>query len=249
MEQPSSNAPIMKPAPGVAGWFPVWINAITKPNEQTFIAMTDHPEAVSRTAFIWIFLATTVSTIISGLVSAILVAAGLSPAPMIPGLEQFTGPTTADGGSAVAGLVSSVCAAPFAGLFAVIFFAIGVALIQWVAKLFGGVGTFDKLAYALGAISVPFTLFSTILSPLAAIPYAVFCTIPLSLGALLYSVVLEIMAVKGINRFGWGQAVGSVLIPGAAIFALCFCVVFGLLALLGPAISDVFQQINSSLAP
>ncbi len=29
--------------PGLAGWFNVWIKAITQPNEQTFVDITEHP--------------------------------------------------------------------------------------------------------------------------------------------------------------------------------------------------------------
>ena len=249
MEQPSSNAPLIVPAPGVAGWLPVWTKAVSQPSEQTFIELTERPDAVSKTAFIWVFLAATLSTIVVGILSVILQAMGFSSMPAIPGLEQYTSPGGAQGTSIISSLIASLCAAPVAGIFAVIFFAIGVGLVQWIAKLFGGAGTFDKLAYAVGAISVPLTLVTTILSPFSVIPVLGVCTGLLSLGAGIYGLVLQVMAVKGVNRFGWGAAIGSVLLPWLVIVLLCVCVVGVTLMLLGPAISEVFQQINQGIAP
>ena len=242
MEQMPSNAPIMETKPGPAGWLPVWIKALTKPNEQTFADISDHPDATSKTAFIWVFIAGTLSGIFQAVLQAIYMATGTSPQITIPGLEQFTEtPIAADGGNAMVSLVTGLCLSPVAGIVSILFFALGVAIIQWIAKLFGGIGTFDKMAYALAAISVPFTLISSVLALFSAIPYVGLCTGLISLGIGIYALVLQVMAVKGVNRFGWGAAIGSVFIPGIVIFLVCFCVVFGTLLLLGPVIGDVFQ--------
>ncbi len=56
-----------------------------------------------------------------------------------------------------------------------VFFAIGVAIIQWIAKMFGGKGTFDQLAYTFAAISVPYSLISAVFILLSAIPFVGFC--------------------------------------------------------------------------
>ncbi|OGO34977.1 MAG: hypothetical protein A2Z03_11240 [Chloroflexi bacterium RBG_16_56_8] len=169
--------------------------------------------------------------------------------PAIPGLEQYLPSAGAGGADILSSLIYSLCASPVAGIVAVIFFAIGVGLVQWIAKLFGGAGTFDKLAYAFAAIGVPLTLVTSILSPFSAVSVLGICTGLLSLGAALYGLVLQVMAVKGVNRFGWGAAVGSVLLPMVAIVLLCVCVAGLTLLLLGSAFSDVFQQINQGVAP
>jgi len=247
MDNFPSNAPIMEAKPGPTGWLPVWIMAVTKPNEQTFVDITESPEAVSKTAFIWVFLAGMISTIVTGIMQAIIMAIGFTSQPMtIPGMEEL-GPLGNAGGAAGVSLVTTICASPVAGLFSVLFFAIGVAIVQWIAKLFGGAGTFDKLAYAMAAISVPFTLVSMILGPFGAIPYLGICTGLLSVGLGLYALVLQIMAVKGVNRFGWGQAAGSVLLPGFVILVVCGCLTVVVLMLLGPMVGDVFSEINQSL--
>jgi hypothetical protein len=120
-----------------------------------------------------------------------------------------------------------------------------VAIIQWIAKLFGGTGTYEKLLYALAAITVPFTIVSSLFILLGVIPYVGICTGVISIGLAIYSLVLQIMAVKAVNRFGWGQATGSVFLPGCVIFIFCACVVFGGLMLLGPVIGQTFEGINN----
>jgi hypothetical protein len=128
-----------------------------------------------------------------------------------------------------------------------VFFALFVAIIQWIAKLFGGAGTYEKLLYAFAAITVPFTIVSSLFALLSMIPYVGICAGIFSFGLSIYALVLQVMAVKAVNRFGWGQAAGSVFIPGCVVFILCACVVIGGLMLLAPMIGDVFSGINQSL--
>ena len=62
------NAP-MSPAPGnPTSFFQVWMNALTKPNEQTFADMANSASAKSTTAFLWVFVASLVQFFISSLV-------------------------------------------------------------------------------------------------------------------------------------------------------------------------------------
>ena len=249
MEQMPSNTPIMESKPGPAGWLPVWIKAVTRPNEQTFVDITEHPDMSARTAYIWVFIAGTISGIIQAIATTTRMAMGLnSQFQQIPGMDQYFPQSTGGGGAGVS-LIAGLCASPIAGLVSVVLFALVVAIVQWIAKLFGGTGTYDKLLYAMAAITVPFTIVSSLLTLLTVIPYVGICFGIFSLGLSIYALVLQVMAVKGVNRFGWGQAAGSVFIPGCVVFILCACVVFGGLMLLGPAIRDTFQQINPNFAP
>jgi hypothetical protein len=240
MEQIPSNSPMIQPTPGASGWLPIWIKAVTKPNEQTFIEIASSPEASSKTAFIWVFIAGTLSGLVSGLVQAALSLMGVQ--------SQGYGQFAADRGVG-ASFGIAVCGAPVAGLLAVLFFAIGVAIMQWVAKLFGGTGTFEKLAYAVAAISVPVSLVTMFLTPLSAVPYLGICIGVLSFGIGLYALFLQITAVKAVNGFGWGPAIGSVLLPGIVIALVCGCIVGVGAAILGPRIAEIFRGINQGLAP
>jgi hypothetical protein len=243
MEQIPSDTPVMESKPGLAGWLPIWIKAVTKPNEQTFVDITESPNMNSRTAYIWIFIAGTISGIIQAFATTIRAATGAgSIFQQIPGLEQYI-PQSFGRGGGIGVLIGGLCASPFAGLFYVLFFALGVAIVQWIAKLFGGTGTYDKLLYAFAAITVPFTIVSSLFLLLSAIPYVGICTGVISFGLSIYVLVLNLMAVKAVNRFGWGQAAGSVFIPGCVVFIFCACVVFGGMMLLVPIIR------NSNFAP
>jgi hypothetical protein len=231
------NLPVMPPsagAPAPAGWIPVWIKAVTQPNEQTFVDITEHPDAQPRTAYIWIFFAGTLSAVINGFVQAVTMSRTMG------GQNVFEGST-------VGVVFGVVCGAPIAGVLSVLFFALGVAITQWIAKLLGGTGSYDKLVYAIAAISVPFTLFSVVLLPLSLVPYVGICTGLLGAGLGLYALFLQITAVKAVNRFGWGPAAGSVLLPGFLVLIICACVVILSLTLLGPVIGDVFNDINQGL--
>lgn len=244
MEQFPSNEPIMESKPGPAGWLPVWIKAVTKPNEQTFAEITDHPDATSRTAFIWVFIAGTVSGIFQAILQTIYAATGTTPQLPIPGLEQFTQSGSGDASAIGMTLIISLCLSPVAGVITVVFFAIFTAIEQWIAKLFGGLGSFDKLAYAFAAITVPFTLLSSALALFTAIPFVGACFGIFSLGLGIYAIVLQVMAVKGVNRFGWGPAIGSVFIPGLVVFIFLCCIVLAGLTLLGPAIGEIFEGLQ-----
>lgn len=227
------NTPIMTSSsdtPGPMGWIQTWIKAITQPNEQSFIEIVSSPEATSKTAFIWVFIAGTVAGLMQAVVSTISLATGTaSQISSIPGLEQYF-PSGSSGNTDIATLATTlftgICSAPIAGLVSIVFFALGVAIIQWVAKLFGGTGSFEKLAYAFAAISVPMSLISAVLSFIAVIPYVGLCGGILSFGLAIYSLYLQVTATKAVNNFGWGQAIGSVLIPLAVAFTFCCCLVF-----------------------
>jgi hypothetical protein len=52
------------------------------------------------------------------------------------------------------------------------------------------------------------------------------------------------MAVKGVNQFGWGQAIGSLLLP-VLVLACCFAVgIIGILQAMGPNITDFFNSLT-----
>jgi hypothetical protein len=83
---------------------------------------------------------------------------------------------------------------------------------------------------------VPFTLISSVFILLGVIPFVGLCTGVISLGLGIYALVLQVMAVKAINRFGYGQAAGSVFIPGCAVFIICACIAVGGTMILLPII-------------
>jgi hypothetical protein len=111
--------------------------------------------------------------------------------------------------------------------------------------MFGGRGTFDQLAYAIAAIVTPFYFVSGLITLLSAIPYAGFCFGLVGFGLAIYVLVLQVMAVKGVNQFGWGPAIGSLLLPVLAIACCVSVAIGGALSLMGPQLRDIFNSITT----
>lgn len=235
-----SNAPMSVEPAGVAGWFSIWMKVVTQPNEQTFVNMANSSNAKATTAYLWVFIGSLITFFFASLVQGTVMASILQSA----GVEADALSTGLGGG-----LLTALCGAPVAAVISVITFAIVTAIVQWIAKMFGGQGTFDQLAYTLAGIYAPFALVSGIFTLFAAIPFVSLCFSILSILLSLYMLVLQVMAVKGVNRFGWGQAAASLLLPVFVIFC-CVAVAFtSLLTLLAPAVSETFNQINQGLTP
>lgn len=226
-----TNAPMLPPPSGVAEWFSVWRDAVTKPSEQTFARIAQSPNVKLTTALLWIFLGSLVNFLLVSLVQ------GQMTRQMMQNLGMEGVPDTSGG------LITAICGAPVAALISTVLTVLMIGVVQLIAKMFGGRGTFEQLAYAIAAILAPFSLISGILTLLTAIPYAGACFGIVGLVVGIYALVLEIMAVKGVNQFGWGQAIASLLLP---VFVLVCCLTVGVVAILqalGPRISDMFQSL------
>ena len=240
-----SNEPVVPASGAEMSLFETWIAAVTKPSESTFAQIVAQPSASVGKALLWVFVAAVITSFAS------LIAQSVNLGSQLGGLEQFLPPEIArelpTGAAPSIGFGTVICGAPVGAIFTVIGFAIGVALVQWVAKLFGGTGSFDKLAYAFSAITVPTSVVAAVFALIGMIPIIGILTGLASFALSIYVIVLEVLAVKAVNGLDTGKAVGAVLLPGLAIFLLvCCCVVAGL-ALLGPMIGDVFSQIQQGL--
>lgn len=215
-----------------------WLDALTKPREETYAAIGASPRAKAMTGYLWVFLTSIVTSAVTFLAQSTQITQQLEGSGM--SLDEIG---NIPGGIAVALL----CSAPFVAIFAALTFAIWTALIQWVAKMFGGTGNNDRLAYTLAAISAPYSLVSAVFVALSAIPFVGFCfSAILGLGGL-YVLVLEVMAIKATNRFGWGPAIGAYAIPGIAVALVCCCAAAVLASVMGLAVGDVWSTINQSM--
>lgn len=222
-----TNAPMVPPSTDVSNWVSVWRDALTKPNEQTYFNLAQSPNAKLGTALIWVFLGSLVNILFASLVQG---------AVMRQMMRNYDFGQNALPRSGAFGILGSVCIGP---IVSVIGFVIFVGIVQLLARMFGGHGTFEQMAYAMAAIVAPFSLINSIFTLLAAIPFVGFCFGLVSLLGVLYVIALEVMAVKGVNRFGWGEALGSYFLPG---LALCCCLSVGAFALFR-AIGSQFPNI------
>lgn len=237
-----SNEPIVPGSNSEMSLIETWIEAFTKPKEETFVRIAAQSGATASKAFMWVFVASLLTSLVS------LVA---SFGGQMNNLRQFLPPEFAQQFPAEVapsfGFGTVICGAPVGAVFAVIAFAISTALVQWAAKLFGGTGSFDKLAYAFSSFIVPYSVLAAFLTLLGLIPFVGILTGLASFALSIYLIVLEVQAVKAVNRLDTGRAIGAVLLPGLAIFLLICCCVIAVLVLLGPAIGDVFSEITRGL--
>jgi hypothetical protein len=228
----SPNTPMYVGDGPPESFFQTWTKALTRPREETYAELAVSSGASPSKAYLWIFLAAMVAYFLIALVQALVLG----------------GTQGGDFGSAFgSSIITLICAVPFLAGFSVLGFMLSTAIIQWVAGMFKGQGNYSQLAYVFGAIAAPITIVSGVIGALGTIPVVGLCFNIVSFGLAIYTIVLEIMAVKGVNKFGWGPAVGSVLLPSLVILFVCACVVIGILTMMGPIIGDVFSEINQSL--
>lgn len=234
------NAPMLPPPSGISEWFSVWRDALTRPSDQTFATIAQSPNAKLTTALLWVFLGSLVNILFASLVQGALFRQMMQNSNI--GGNEF--PRMVGGG-----LVAAICGAPIGAIVSVVGFVIFVGVVQLIAKMFGGSGTFEQLAYATAAIVAPFSLINSVFTLLAAIPFVGLCFGLVSLLAVVYVVALEVMAVKGVNQFSWGAALGSYFLPFLVLICCVSIGVIGILRALGPGINEIFNSIQQSLTP
>lgn len=239
-----SNEPMAPTGGSSMSLVETWMAAITKPNEGTFVQIAAQPGATVSKAFLWVFVASLVTSFVS------FIAQAINGGTMAT-LRQILPPEIARdlplGGTQTFGIGTVICGAPIGAIIAVLGFAIGTGLIQWVAKLFGGAGSFEKLAYTFSAITVPYSAVAAVLTIIGIIPFVGILTGLIGFALAIYVVVLEVLAVKAVHRLDTGKAAGAVLLPGLVVFFLICCCVIAGVALFGPVIGDTFNSINQSL--
>ncbi|HJS29376.1 MAG TPA: Yip1 family protein [Anaerolineales bacterium] len=215
---------------GPLPWHQVWIKALTQPSENTFSdLLAREPDPSLGKAFGWIAL----SSLIGGAVVFFLsLFTNALPLGMMAG-EDFV-PTLL--GSAV-GLI---CAVPIVIIVTVIGFALYSGVIQVVARILGGQGTYDELTYAFAAYGAPLGLASAVVS---AIPFVNFCLSPL---LAIYGLVLNVMAVKAVHRFDWGRAIVTSLslLILSLLLGCCVAILVTIgMASLGPSLEEWFPEL------
>lgn len=223
-----SNAPVPESRPETV--LQTWGKALTKPNEKTFVEIASSPNAKATTAYLWVFVAGLIQFFLASLVQSQLMGTYLDQL----GIES--GNFARQGLMSV--VVTAICGAPIAAAVSTLFFAIGVFIVQWLAKMFGGRGTSDQLAYTMASITAPYSIVAGVFTLLAAIPYVGLCFSAILTIAGIYIFVLNVMAVKGVNQISWGAAIGSLLIPGLVIGLLCACLIGASAAFLIPVIQQ-----------
>ncbi len=220
------SSPVPEPAaPKPLPWYEVWLRVVTHPSGDSFRRILADPTARPARAFTWV---AAVGAAFGLLRVVFSLARGVH---LLRGVDLFgvgnLGLLTSPLGLAVTNIVMAV-----AGL------ALGAAILRGIAAQMRGVGNYRDLVYCLGAVLAPINFISGLLSlftPLASSLSRVAggsmallssCLVPLSLALVVYTVVLAVLAVETVEKFGRNKAMYTVLAPFAVVsmFALCWLV-------------------------
>lgn len=207
-QKPSRQAP--ESASVSYPWYQVWLMAVFSPSESTYQKLVADPKARPGRGYLWVYLTGLIS-----LVANLLILTLVPPPAFSTFQDQLPLPVDlqAIGGKVLIGMLA---ASPLLALFSILGVMLTAAIYQLIARLMIGEGTFRELVYLLCAITAPLSLISIIFS--LPIPY-------LSLfGAVvsLYGLLLTLLAVKAINRFGWGASCATVAAVPILVI-LCSC--------------------------
>lgn len=112
---------------------------------------------------------------------------------------------------------------------------------DWMARKLGGTGTYTELAYGWAASIAPLALMTSVLG---SIPNAY--ALALNAGVGMYGVALRITAIKAVYQFSWGRAITSIILIPVIVVVVAVAVIV-ILALMGPAIGNVFSNIYTNV--
>ena len=156
-------------------WYKVWLDALFRPSVAGYETFLQDVHATPKRAYIWL--------IISGLINGVITA--------------FVQPPQRRS-------IIIVVGAPLHALAAVLFF-IGIAgLIQLLAQVLGGTGTYSKLVYTLATFNAPTTIISSLL---LLIPYGLWINAAFGV----YGAILSMIAVKVVHQLEWRKAIVATL--------------------------------------
>lgn len=180
--------------------------------------LDDEPNPTMGTALLWIAISGVIAAAISGILSLILgLVQGFPPGMVIPSL------------------VSILIFIPIAQI---IGFLIGSIILFGLSKVSGGQGTLQSQAYLIAAAQAPLGI---VIAILAVIPTVVGDIV--SIGGIIYGGWLSLMALRTVHRYSAWRALSVILLPVLVISISVIC----LLALLGPAVGRVFENIVTDI--
>ena len=197
--------------------FQTWVNVLTRPGEEVFVAERGKASATLSTALVWIILAAIVTAIFTLLQAQIFDTAlgGMGQiVDLLPSELQGEFGTIAESGA------TGGAAFNLASIFLIpLSFLLGVGIYHIIATVLGGRGQYGRYAYLTATYSAPLMIVTSILG---FIPVLGGC---LSLLLAIYQFVLTYFAIKVEYGLSQGKAIVAVVIPLLAGLILAVCLV------------------------
>lgn len=186
-------------------WHEVWVQAVIRPVPQTYQALLRDPKVTLNRGWMWVFITGFVTSAIS--VFWQVLAGGNA-------LVAFVGPLRLT--LSATGL--SICAIiPLLSVVALAAVAVWSVGLHIIGDLLGGSGDYNDLAYL---ISSQFPLLGMVNASMigAPVPGGLVNAI-----ILIYSLGLQVSAVKTVHRFGWMEAIATLIIQFILIPGIILC--------------------------
>ncbi len=223
-------------------WYDVWWMAMSQPNMLSYTALLRDANANPGRGYWWVFWASFIVQFIyetgfyavmhsTTLAFQLQSIARLYARVGSPALQNILDADTSGRLMLIAAILSVVFI-PLSGVFNVCWLIVWSALDNFFAKLYGGVGSFNRTVYLIAAFTAPLTIVGNILGWLGSLfPLGLLC---ISIFWLIYILRLYISAVQAAHQLNGMRALLAVLTPVIALL------VFACLAEL-PIASQVAQ--------
>jgi hypothetical protein len=240
-EQPLADEYFVDMSPRPFGEVPgLWLKVIEMTEE--FFGQ-EAPRASGSSTFVSVLILVVVSTICAVISSLISSVFGISTIPF-GGAQDMPAMGMGDMAAVMGGMTLYIACCGFFG--GIIGFYLGTGVNYLCARIFGGDGNFTTQAYLQSLVGVPVGVVTSVLSVFSAIPYlgCIFGLASFAVG--IYGFILNVRAIKVAHHMTTGRAVAALLAP-AVFLVIIPCVVIVLLALTGPAIGEIFEEIVLSI--
>lgn len=222
---------VVSPPVKSKSWLRISMDALFKPSQQSYAEILSNPAVSTVSVYLWLLVVGTITSIFSSLSQLLYQAFGWS----MFGVELIK-PIALNSTLVITSLVVSLIMSPIGGITFIITFTVLIALYNWTARLFKGSGTFTTNLYGIATIMIPVSIISILLMPFYAIPYVNVFVLIFSFILSGYFFYLQAMMIKVANKLGWGQAIGTLLVPVFASLLLTACILLVFFWFFGDAI-------------
>jgi hypothetical protein len=198
-------------------WYEIWRDIWLHPGTATFQKILQEPDSNSTRGYKWVAVTALINVLLS------IPTYVISLQKTAPDVTSYY-------------VIFLLCVAVLSPIFAIIGIMITAGIYHWIAKLFGGNGDWGQLVFCLATISAPLLLLnglfgllsslfgSALLSQSTALEIVLYLP-SLALG--IYTIVLNVCAIKAVEKIDTGRAIATVFSPTIIGIVIGLCMVIG----------------------